>query len=173
VKLVPHPATPPTADLAVRAEILVRADGIRLAEYVVTGDVDAVLLPAKTGPARTDGLWQTTCFELFAGEPDSERYYEFNFSPSGRWAAYDFDGYRAAMRDRAVSGEVAIESAKGRSAFAMLVVLDAPIDGRRVGLTAVIEEKDGTKSYWALAHPSPEPDFHHLEGFTLELPPVG
>ena len=30
--------------------------------------------------------------------------------------------------------------------------------GRGLGLTAVIEEKDGTKSYWALAHP-PEARF--------------
>lgn len=170
MKLVPHPAAPPRADLSVRAEILVRADGIRLAEYVVTGDVEAVLWPAKTAPARRDGLWQTTCFELFAADRGSDHYYEFNFSPSGQWAAYDFNGYRGAMRDRPVSGNVAIESAKGRSAFAQLVVLDAPIDGRRVGLTAVIEELGGTKSYWALVHPSPEPNFHHSDSFVLELP---
>ena len=35
---------------------------------------------------------------------------------------------------------------------------------------AVIEEKDGTKSYWALAHPSPEPDFHNPGCFAARLP---
>ena len=38
-------------------------------------------------------------------------------------------------------------------------------------LSAVIEEKSGAKSYWALAHPpSGPPDFHHPDCFVLELP---
>lgn len=41
----------------------------------------------------------------------------------------------------------------------------------QIGLSAVIEEMDGTKSYWALAHPAGKPDFHHPDCFTLELPP--
>lgn len=39
----------------------------------------------------------------------------------------------------------------------------------RLGLSAVVEENDGTKSYWALAHPGRRPDFHHAESFVLEL----
>ena len=41
----------------------------------------------------------------------------------------------------------------------------------RVAISAVIEEADGTKSYWALAHPPGKPDFHHADGFALQLPP--
>ena len=40
----------------------------------------------------------------------------------------------------------------------------------RVGFSAVIEERDGTMSYWALAHPPGKPDFHHRDCFALELP---
>ncbi len=39
-----------------------------------------------------------------------------------------------------------------------------------LALSAVIEERDGTKSYWALAHAPGAPDFHHADCFTLELP---
>ena len=39
-----------------------------------------------------------------------------------------------------------------------------------IGLSAVIEETDGTKSYWALRHPPGPPDFHHPDCFALELP---
>ena len=40
-----------------------------------------------------------------------------------------------------------------------------------LGLSAVLEEKDGTKSYWALAHPDPEkPDFHDPGCFVAHLP---
>jgi hypothetical protein len=37
-------------------------------------------------------------------------------------------------------------------------------------LTAMIEETDGVKSYWALKHTPGKPDFHHAYGFALELP---
>jgi hypothetical protein len=33
----------------------------------------------------------------------------------------------------------------------------------------VIEESDGTKSYWALAHPAGPPDFHDPTCFALDL----
>ena len=39
-----------------------------------------------------------------------------------------------------------------------------------LAITAVIEERDGTKSYWSLAHPEGAPDFHHPDCFTLHLP---
>ncbi len=39
-----------------------------------------------------------------------------------------------------------------------------------LALSAVIEEKEGTKSYWALKHPPGKPDFHHPDCFALTLP---
>ena len=39
-----------------------------------------------------------------------------------------------------------------------------------LGLTAVIEAKDGTKSYWALAHAPGPPDFHNPDCFIATLP---
>lgn len=42
-----------------------------------------------------------------------------------------------------------------------------------VGLSAVIEAKDGSLSHWALAHPPGAADFHHADCFVLELPPAG
>jgi hypothetical protein len=38
-----------------------------------------------------------------------------------------------------------------------------------VALCVVIEELDGALSYWALRHPAPRPDFHHADGFALEI----
>jgi hypothetical protein len=41
-----------------------------------------------------------------------------------------------------------------------------------LNLTAVIEETNGHKSYWALSHAPGKPDFHHADCFALELPNV-
>jgi len=37
----------------------------------------------------------------------------------------------------------------------------------RLGLSAVIEEISGHRSYWALAHPPGKADFHHSDSFAL------
>ena len=44
-----------------------------------------------------------------------------------------------------------------------------PDTGSKLALAAVIEEVDGTKSYWALRHPPGKPDFHHPDCFALTL----
>jgi hypothetical protein len=38
----------------------------------------------------------------------------------------------------------------------------------RLGLSALIEDSDGGKSFWALAHPPGAPDFHHADNFVDE-----
>jgi hypothetical protein len=38
-----------------------------------------------------------------------------------------------------------------------------------IGPAAVIETLDGKLSYWAAKHPAQKPDFHHPDGFTIEL----
>jgi hypothetical protein len=41
--------------------------------------------------------------------------------------------------------------------------------GLRLGLSAVVEDKARVLSYWALKHPAEKPDFHHADGFVIEL----
>jgi hypothetical protein len=44
------------------------------------------------------------------------------------------------------------------------------VDGAwRIGLAAVIEERSGHKSYWALAHPPGKADFHPFDSCALEF----
>ena len=38
-----------------------------------------------------------------------------------------------------------------------------------IGVSAVIESKNGETIHWALTHTGPEPDFHRRESFILEL----
>ena len=45
----------------------------------------------------------------------------------------------------------------------------APHARLSLALSAVIEEEDGTISYWALKHPPGKPDFHHPDAFALEI----
>jgi hypothetical protein len=150
--------------------------GSLVLRYVATGRISSLYLPPHKGWTRADELWKSTCFEAFVQAPPSDTYYEFNFSPSMQWAAYRFAGYRA---DMIVADEITprIESTRSNEEFEVRAYLNLeeapawPSDALwRVGISAVIEETNGRKSYWALAHPPGKADFHHCDCFALELP---
>ncbi|MDO1558613.1 DOMON-like domain-containing protein [Brevundimonas sp. 2R-24] len=152
----------------VQLEVWIERQGDRLwLRYLAEGEVDRVDWPAPAGNQRADELWRHTCFEAFVRTPDGYR--EFNLSPSGHWASYRFDGYRSGM---ALADEIV--DILGLNGAGDMVALEAAIDlpsgADRLGLSAVIEDVDGGISYWALAHPSDKPDFHHPDSFILELP---
>lgn len=107
---------------------------------------------------RTGDLWRTTCFELFvAGEGSGYR--EYNLSPSGAWAAYEFESHRRGMRD--AEARVEIESSSDNKSLFLIAKIEAefPLPAH-VGLSAIIEETDGIIRYWATAFAPGEPDFH-------------
>jgi hypothetical protein len=209
LQLVPHPDSLPAAIGSVTCLVSWRGAGLWCFDYIIGEPQTALRMPAPVEPARSYGLWERTCFELFLRQPDDERYYEFNFSPSGEWAAFGFDSYRSGMTEVAVAQplitstdrrqfELAMgrhltdlgmdqelassfaamkESASSEPArnYALSASLEDPGFGASgswvAGISAIIEEADGTKSHWALAHPPGEPDFHHPDCFVLDLPP--
>ena len=130
-------------------------------------------------PARSDELWQHTCFEAFVRASSGDEYYEFNFAPSRQWAAYRFSGYRSGMCVAAEVDAPPIEVQSGPDRCTLRVSLELDrLSGLsrqgkwRLGLSALIEDTNGRKSYWALSHPPGKPDFHHLDCFSHELPVV-
>jgi hypothetical protein len=142
--------------------------------YRLRGDLAGVAIPAAGTPARRDELWRHTCFEVFVRRVAQGGYAEFNFSPSGEWAAYRFDAYRQGMRALELASSPAIEAPceAGMLEVRAQVALPAPWDTAptlQVALTAVVEASDATLSYWSLAHPEGKPDFHHGDGFVVEL----
>lgn len=147
-------------------------DGRLQMKYTLHGVVDGVHFPEVTQPERTDGLWKNTCFELFCGPADEGGYVEFNFAPSGQWAAYAFTGYREGMTELACAPPL-IECTAGEGIFEMTVTLDLTESLRTMdvmaGISAVIADKDGRTAYWALAHPPGKADFHHKDCFALQL----
>ncbi|HWA60682.1 MAG TPA: DOMON-like domain-containing protein [Caulobacteraceae bacterium] len=169
--LRPHPDTPSEAVSRIDVEATRRGRDLVLA-YEVFGDITALVLAPPGPPERTDELWRTTCFEAFVGRVGDDGYAEFNLAPSTRWAAYRFTGYREGMADLAIeTPRIALTPGEGRLVVAATVTV--PLEGDwRLGLTAVIEEASGRKSYWALAHAPGRPDFHQAAGFAAILPPT-
>lgn len=169
--LKPYPGSACDAVTAIEADLLREGARLKL-RYDVTGAVDQLRLPEPAAPERLDNLWQHTCFEAFIAGAESTAYYELNFSSSTEWACYRFTGYREGMATAREIGPPQITVRQDGSRFELTVSLllaSLPAGAWRVGLSAVIEEVNARKSYWALAHPSAKPDFHHSDSFALEL----
>ena len=172
VFLVPHPDTPRAAVAAIAVEATRPAPGRLTLRYILTGDVSALRLPPSSPQQRTDDLWKHTCFEAFVLCPPGPAYRELNLDPSTRWAAYRFDACRQGMALADIpEPQITVTTSPDRLDLQAMITLDLPPTALwRLGLSAVIEETSGRLSYWALAHPSGRPDFHHADCFTLELP---
>ncbi len=169
LELIPHPDAPPNNVQFVTVQLFRKAAGLELL-YVVEADPTQLLLPSPTKTSRADGLWQTTCFELFVHDA-GQAYREFNFSPSSQWAAYSLQGYRAGMEPLAMDEPPFVKPMPEPFGFLLLSIVALDVRPHAtIGLSAIIEETDGTKSYWALKHPPGAPDFHHPDCFALELP---
>jgi hypothetical protein len=152
------------------------ANGDLAISFVLKGNIEALRLPARVTPERADGLWRHTCFEAFVAVTGTSNYYEFNFSPSGQWGAYAFRAYRdgAALEDAALDPEItpliAPEQFELRAIIRLVQLPAISSDAAlRAGLAAVIEERDGRLSYWALNHPQGKPDFHDPDGFIIAI----
>jgi hypothetical protein len=176
--LICHPDTPSPAVRGIAAHIETREAGVLALRYALQGDIAALAVPEPREPAFTDGLWRHTCFEIFIGCVGSPAYVELNFSPGGEWAAYAFRDYREgqAMRDAALEPRITTRLAGTILELDAYVQMDhfalALDHGQRtiaVALSAVLEDRRGALSYWALAHPAGRPDFHHPDSRTLRL----
>ena len=148
-------------------------------DYVASGRIADLLVPAEASPVRADKLWEHTVFEVFVRRPGEEGYVEFNFAPSGAWAAYRFTSQRRGMSNLEEFEDIVTTLDHGISSLELGVTLRLGklpdfADGGpwSIGISTIIEESNGRKSYWALAHPQGKPDFHHPDSFALELPPV-
>lgn len=174
IDLVAHPATPCVAVHRIAVTLLREAAVLRLS-YRIEGDIQALRLPPPAETHRRDSLWQHSCFEAFLRADERQSYYEFNFAPSGAWAAYRFDERRRGGSAPDVTMP-SIECRGDAAAFEMRVeqALDAmpELGGNatlHAGLGAVIEDARGMLSYWALAHGAAQPDFHDPATFRLRL----
>jgi hypothetical protein len=175
--LISHPRTAARAITGVEVLVERPAPSRLIFSYWVFGDMDELSLPSPSASLRTDGLWRTTCFEAFLGSAASPAYRELNFSPSTDWAAYDFEVYRdPEPKNAALPDPPAIKIMLHRADRLRLdadICLNLAEHRSRLGLSAVIDERNGARSYWALSHPDPDkPDFHLAACLAGELPPA-
>jgi hypothetical protein len=170
-----HPAAAGKFVSSVEVRVLRTEDSLVFG-YVLTADLSNIRIPFSVSTCRAERLWEHTCFEAFVRAKGQTGYYEFNFSPSGEWAAFAFRGYRqrAPFEPNTSPPEITVRQTDERLELSAKVCIDhlrlkelrVPLS---LGLAAVIEDVSGRLSYWALKHPPGKPDFHHPDSFALEI----
>lgn len=175
LNLVPHPRTPPAAPAL---EVWATVDHVAGLASVATTNIwfgvrapiGRFVIPSLSEPWRADELWKSTCFEAFVRAEGDDGYREWNFAPAGNWNAYGFSAYREGMERAEITNPPYIRMEDNFTWWSVGATIATDADrSHRLGLSAVLEEKDGSKSYWALAHPADEPDFHHPDCFAARL----
>lgn len=175
--LVAHPVAPPSPGVEALASAALDARGLVLRWSIRAAPHLVVVAPRAPRPGRRDRLWEDTCCEAFVAAPDGDAYLELNLAPSEDWALWAFDGYRAGMRAAACDAPRLRVLRMPRE-----LRVDAIVDAEAVrgflgpppyvaGLSAVVEEQDGRRSFFALAHAGERPDFHARASWTLALAP--
>ena len=162
-------------DITIKGKIL-RQNNLLTIHYALTGKIEDIFLPSPSVNAtRKDDLWKTTCLEFFLAVKDLPQYWEFNISPSGDWNVYYMDAYRRiGFREEMSIQQLQFEMQKRTNVFQLNAAVDLNPIIRvehilEVGVTAVIQTKEGRETYWALTHPASEADFHQRESFDLAM----
>ena len=177
-----HPETYTRAVQEIEARAGWTQDNALILNYVLKADLTRLRMrlriPLPHPSIRADRLWQHTCFEAFVSVKGKTEYYEFNFAPSGEWAAYNFKRYRVGTPLEAdkLAPRIVVRNTADRLDLDAIVRLDhlpaiPPHACLQLALCAVIEDENGMLSYWALKHPPGKPDFHHPDAFALDFEP--
>lgn len=160
-----------TAPNNCRVSALVTKEGADLKlVFKLTGSLPDLNIPCLdlANAQRKDRLWEHTCFEIFFGQHGMPNYREFNLSTSGDWNVYSFSDYREGMRQdnsfntlpfdliNRTDEELSLEITIDLSIFQWYSNID-------IGVSAVLEQNNSKKSYWAVNHPKDRPDFHVRE----------
>jgi hypothetical protein len=177
VSLTGHPGNPARFHQRIDATLTHTPDAALRIVYAIHGLNIDLRVPTPHAPAPADALWRTTCHELFVGPTGESGYREFNFSPSGQSAIYDFQDTR--MRAPGTSACTIPDTRCTRTEDLLRLEVTVPESALprgeilRIALAVILEANDGKLGYWALAHPPGQPDFHHHAGFVLSLGPLG
>jgi hypothetical protein len=174
--LIPHPRSTFPRPLAIECQLF-RANFMIGLRFVLHANLDHLVIPEPGDQVQRDDLWRHSCFEAFIRPAGGQAYHEINLAPSRAWAAYRFQSYRDGMAPSFLEPIGPIQVDYGPHMLTQTSMLDYGDDRAlrgelEVGLSAVIEATDGSKSYWALAHGEGAPDFHNADCFVARLPSV-
>jgi hypothetical protein len=168
IALVPFDRRP---DLGVVVSWRIDSAEVLALRYEISDAHGLVAWPARaTTPGRREELWRNTCCELFLVDSESQRYIEWNASPTGDWMVQGFRSYRE-RSDLPVIDLAPQAISTGVKPGLMILEYAVPLRAVRDTLghdswqwrpNCVLLLNSGEMTYWAIAHPADKADFHRF-----------
>lgn len=138
--------------------------------FELEGNLENLSWPDFEETRFVKGLWESTCFEIFLFDQFSEKYREWNFSPSGAYWCADYQSYRGRYEERVEVKKPSISAFHSdRESY---LQVDFPLEDihSQLNLCCVLNFNDGLQ-YYALQHSGQRPDFHRKQDAFLEFNP--
>lgn len=121
--------------------------------------------PPPDAWTRADGLWKTTCFELFFGEPGTPAYWELNISAhAALWNLYAFESYRAPQPPLPSEDWRLKTVSRTAKTLSLALTPNVPV-ARLEGCACAVLRAGAETCYFAERHAGPKPDFHARASF--------
>ncbi|MGC1306472.1 MAG: DOMON-like domain-containing protein [Phormidesmis sp.] len=182
--LRPFAISGPASNLTVSGQVT-REKSVIAFSYLLAGDLDRVVIPpARETVRRADRLWEQTCFEFFLASGNVQTrtspYWEFNLSPTGDWNVFSLAGYRHRSTETAAfqSLPFTVKALSDGLHLAVSVDVGALVEAGRslqlgVSMVVIVRGEEGApeETFWAIAHPAAQADFHHPDSFAIKLAP--
>ncbi|CAG35354.1 DOMON-like domain-containing protein [Desulfotalea psychrophila] len=170
--LRPH-ATSPLAGIQLGGAIYRQQNSISI-WFQLRGDLAQIKMGKGGQQGRCHDLWRKTCFEVFIARPESPAYWELNVSPMGEWNIYSFSECRRGMQEEVGIEQVSVTTYQTEDSFTLHcnLCLDKilfPNYPLQIAACAVLQDREGLCSYWALEHGEGPPDFHNRKKFLLNI----
>jgi hypothetical protein len=162
--------------LSIQGKIFWENGGLEL-EYRVQ-DNECALRPGLTPRGRRfleelcrqDGLWKSTCFEAFFGQPGQPAYWELNLAASGAWNLYRFSSYRTPQPPQACF-DFQIAWLEVEPGF-VKCRLETKIGPTPLEASlCVVANTSAGGIYFATCHAEAKPDFHSRASFVVPVAP--
>ncbi len=165
-------------NLEFKSKALVETGVLKIAYELSGEDLSKILLPSPLiNPGRVIGLWESTCFEMFIKNSNSDEYLEFNVTSEYTWNVFHFPNKKARLKEYLEIANLGVSAVNSKDKFCLTCWFSVDklpsyfwSDGKmNIGLTAVIETKENELSYWAIKHADDKPNFHQHDTFIYEL----
>ncbi len=150
-------------------------DNILRCNVNILGPIESLKIKnTSLSPQRREGIWHSTCFEVFLSSTKGTAYTEWNFCPSSDWWVMDFSSYRNRIENSNIDERKPenlqwslVNPEQLTCHFGISLPQNISRDSLRIGLTSILENKAGIKTYWSLVHLHENPDFHASESFLI------
>ena len=172
--LSPHPSERAPPAVLLSASLDLKGDIAHII-YELEGALEGLSLPLKCTASRGTDLWKTTCFEIFLKPHGALHYYEYNFSPSSMWDCLRFSDVRERSNPIFEFENPLVDVIRHADCLTVSAHFELPKDIRHnpkdlaIGISAVLQDKGGDCSYWALRHGTETPDFHDQQNFSAHF----